>query len=92
MLEAMLMQKPVVASRIRGTEELVVESSTGSLFLKGNSRKLAACLMELLSSSTLRKEMGRAGSERVLTYFSIEKYVDNVQNVLSEVLEAKDGI
>ena len=89
-LEAMLMQKPVIASRIRGTEELVVENGTGRLFRKGNSRKLAACLIELLSSPLLRKALGTAGQERVLENFSIEEYVNNVQKVFVEVLEVNN--
>ena len=89
-LEAMLMQKPVIASRIRGTEELIVENETGRLFRKGNSRKFAAYLTELLLSSSLRKAMGTAGKERVVDNFSIKEYVNNVQKVFGEVLEANN--
>ena len=81
-LEAMLMRKPVIAARIRGTEELVVEKETGMFFQKGNSRGLAECLTELLLSSSLREDMGTAGKERVVDNFSIEGYVEQVSDML----------
>jgi len=82
-LEAMLMQKPVVAARIRGTEELVVDNVTGRFFEKGNSGELAGCLAELLLSPRLREDMGTAGKERVVNNFSIERYVEQVSGILS---------
>jgi len=82
-LEAMLMRKPVVAARIRGTEELVVDNETGRFFQKGDTGQLAGCLTELLSSSAMREEMGSTGRERVLGSFSIERYVEEVSRILS---------
>jgi glycosyltransferase involved in cell wall biosynthesis len=82
-LEAMLMRKPVVAARIRGTEELVVDNETGRFFEKGNSRELAECLTELLLSPMLREDMGTAGKERVVDNFSIERYVEQVSGIIS---------
>lgn len=85
-LEAMLVGKPVVASRIAGLTELVIEGKTGLLFQPGNIKELADCISSLLSSSQLRKEMGEAGRERAAENFSIEKYVNQVSNVLTEVI------
>ena len=89
-LEAMLMRKPVVAARIRGTEELVVDNETGIMYKKGAVKDLAGCLMKLLSSPSFMEDMGKAGKERVVESFSIEEYVNNVQKVFSEVLEGNN--
>lgn len=85
MLEAMLMRKPVIASRIRGTEELVVEDETGIMYKKGDVGELAACLIRLISSASMMDKMGNAGKERVLQNFSIERYVEQVSDILSGV-------
>ncbi|HDZ62860.1 MAG TPA: glycosyltransferase family 1 protein, partial [Nitrospirae bacterium] len=82
-LEAMLMRKPVVAARIRGTEELIVDNETGMMFNKSDVNGLAACLTELLLSPRLREDMGAAGKERVAGNFSIERYVEQVSGILS---------
>ncbi|GBE40190.1 putative glycosyltransferase EpsD [bacterium BMS3Bbin09] len=82
-LEAMLMRKPVVAARIRGTEELVVDNETGIMYKKGAVKDLAGCLAKLLLSPQLREDMGMAGKERVVDNFFIERYVEQVSNILS---------
>ncbi len=89
-LEAMLMQKPVIAAKIKGTKELIVNNETGMLFPKGNTKELAKYLKELLLSPSIGKDMGKAGKKRVVENFSIEKYVNNVQKVFGEVLEANN--
>jgi glycosyltransferase involved in cell wall biosynthesis len=84
-LEAMLMKKPVVAARIRGTEELIVNNETGIMYKKGDVKELAGSLAKLLSSPPVMEDMGRAGKERVVGNFSIERYVEQVSGILSGV-------
>jgi glycosyltransferase involved in cell wall biosynthesis len=86
-LEAMLMGKPVVTSRIAGLSELVIDKKTGFLFQPGNIKELTACISSLLSSPDLRKEMGEASKKRVIENFSIEKYVNQVSRIITEVVE-----
>jgi glycosyltransferase involved in cell wall biosynthesis len=83
-LEAMLMEKPVIASRIAGPAELVINGQTGFLFQAGNIEELAGHISLLLSSSLLRKEMGEAGRRRVIENFSIERYVNQVSGIFAE--------
>ncbi len=84
-LEAMLMQKPVIAPRIAGITELIIDKKTGLLFQKDNLKEFAEYLANLLLSPSLRKDMGRAGKKRVVENFSIEKYVNQVSSILSKV-------
>ena len=86
-LEAMLMEKPVIASRTGGALELINENETGLMFQIYNTNELADCMLRLLSSSRLRTEIGAAGRERVIKNYSIHKYADNVQKVFNEILE-----
>lgn len=64
-LEAMAARKPIVASRVGGLEEMIVENETGLLVPPDNSAELAAALVSLLHDSERRTKMGAAGRRRV---------------------------
>jgi alpha-maltose-1-phosphate synthase len=74
-LEAMACETPVVASRVGGIPEIVVEGETGYLVdydpadLESFTSALADRLEKLLRDPTLAARMGKAGRERVLQHF-----------------------
>lgn len=74
-LEAMACETPVVASRVGGIPEIVVEGETGYLvdFNPADpdafTSTVAARLEKLLADPTLAAAMGKAGRERVLQHF-----------------------
>jgi glycosyltransferase involved in cell wall biosynthesis len=65
-LEALAAGRPVVASDIPGTRELVESGRTGFLFPAGSARALADRLEQLMSSPSLRLEMSRRAQEWVV--------------------------
>jgi glycosyltransferase involved in cell wall biosynthesis len=81
-LEAMLLGKPVVASDIVGSRELVVPGETGFLHAYGDEPALASCLARLLDDDELARRFGNAGRQRVLEEFGIEHYVAEVSRLL----------
>jgi starch synthase len=74
-LEAMACETPVVASRVGGIPEIVVEGETGYLVdfdpadVDGFTGALADRIERLLGDTTLAARMGKAGRERVLRHF-----------------------
>jgi starch synthase len=74
-LEAMACETAVVASRVGGIPEIVVEGETGRLVdydpndLPAFTKGLAARIEELLSDPTRASKMGKAGRQRVLDHF-----------------------
>jgi len=74
-LEAMACETAVVASRVGGIPEIVVEGETGYLVdfdpadLDGFTSALAGRVETLLKDPTLAGTMGKAGRERVLQQF-----------------------
>jgi starch synthase len=74
-LEAMACETPVVASRVGGIPEIVVEGETGYLVdfdpddLDGFTSVLAGRIEKVLGDPTTAARMGRAGRERVLEHF-----------------------
>ncbi len=72
-LEAMRAGLPVVASRAGGVAEAVADGDTGYLFEPGDSAGLRSHLEELILNPALREELGRAGRQRYLEQFTLEK-------------------
>ncbi len=68
-LEAMAMQKPVVATRVGGIPEVLSERE-GVLVEAGDHEGLARALVTLLEDESLRAELGRRARERVLREFT----------------------
>jgi alpha-maltose-1-phosphate synthase len=74
-LEAMACETPVVASRVGGIPEIVVDGETGYLVdldpadLESFVSALAGRIDTLLSDTDLAARLGKAGRERVLTHF-----------------------
>jgi alpha-maltose-1-phosphate synthase len=74
-LEAMACETAVVASRVGGIPEIVVEGETGYLVdydpddPEAFTTALAARIDELLNDPALAAKMGKAGRERVLSHF-----------------------
>lgn len=69
-LEAMASGLPVVATRIAGSEELVVPEVTGLLTAPESASELARAISRLIGDTQTREAMGRAGRQRVLDEYS----------------------
>jgi glycosyltransferase involved in cell wall biosynthesis len=74
--EAMAFGKPVVASRVGGLAELVVDETTGILVPPRRPDLLRAALERLLADSELRHRMGLAGRERMKSLCSWERVTE----------------
>ncbi len=71
-LEAMAMGKPVLATRVGGLPEIVLEGETGYLIPPGDAPALANMIVVLLRDPALRHRLGARGRSRVLTVFTLE--------------------
>jgi glycosyltransferase involved in cell wall biosynthesis len=73
-LEAMAAGLPVVATRVGGVPELVVDGETGLLVPPGDARALAAALRTLLGDRELRLRLGAAGRARAEREFDLPAF------------------
>lgn len=64
-LEAMAIGLPIIASRIAGNEELVVDGVTGVLVPSEDTAFLRQTLKALINDAPLRERMGKASRRRV---------------------------
>ena len=79
-LEAVSAGLPVVASRIGGLSEMVMDGQTGFLAEPDNPSALAEALLRLLDDRTLARAMGLAGRQRVERMFSWEGIAEKVKS------------
>lgn len=86
-LEAMMAGKPVVGTRIAGTDEVVVDGETGILVPPQQPLELARAIRSILADPSLGKRMGAAGRERVLSEFSIEGMIAKYERLYEGLLQ-----
>lgn len=72
-LEAAAMELPVVATRVTGCVDAVVDGVTGTLVPPRDAGALADAIGKYLRDPGLRRRHGRAGRERVLREFRQER-------------------
>ena len=72
-LEAMAAQLPVIATRVGGIPDLIVEGVTGRLIPPRDPGALAGALAELAADPARARELGEAGFRRASRTFSLER-------------------
>ena len=91
-LEAMACETAVVASRVGGIPEIVVDGETGYLVdfnpadLDGFTSGLAERIAKVLTDRTLATTMGKAGRERVLQHFGWESIASQTVQLYDSLL------
>jgi glycosyltransferase involved in cell wall biosynthesis len=89
LLEAMAMEKPVVASRVGGIPDLVKDNINGFLTTPGDKEGLTDALKKLLNDKRLAIKMGKEGRKRVTDRFSADVMVRSINNIYIECLAMK---
>jgi glycosyltransferase involved in cell wall biosynthesis len=72
-LEAAAMKLPVVATRIPGCSEAVIDGVTGTLVPPGNPTMLASAIIRYLDDAELRQQHGFMGRQRVIEDYNQER-------------------
>jgi glycosyltransferase involved in cell wall biosynthesis len=68
-MEASAMERPVIASDIRGCREVIEHGRTGLLVTVGDSAALAAAIRELRRDPSRRQRMGTEGRRHIAEQF-----------------------
>ena len=88
-LEAMACGTPVVASRVGGIPEVVVDGETGWLVPPGDAAALAEALRGALADPARARRMGEAGRRRVEAHFSWDRIAEHTLAVYRDAIAAK---
>ena len=90
LIEAMAMQRPVAASDIGPSREILGEG-TSLLVPPGDAEALASALVRLIQDPEMRQQMGQVGRQRVEQLFDLERHVGAIQKVYDKVLAEADS-
>ena len=90
LIEAMALEKPVVATGSGGVPEIVTED-TGRLVPEREPGPMADAIVALLRDPDRRVAMGKAGRARVDGMFTMEIHARNIENVYRELLAANSS-
>jgi glycosyltransferase involved in cell wall biosynthesis len=85
-LEAMAAGKPVIATKIGGTDEAVVDGMTGILVPPRDGAALAQAIRQLLAAPRLADRFGHAGRLRVQQAFSARRMAEQVDALYRQLV------
>ncbi len=88
LIEAGFLRKPVVASRVGGPDEIVVDGETGFLVPPGDPRALAAAVVEILKNPGLARRFGEAGFRRATELFHSKENIPKLLNIVLSLCRA----
>jgi glycosyltransferase involved in cell wall biosynthesis len=86
LVEAMAAARPVVATRVGGIPEVVVDGETGLLVEPENPGALAGAIRRLLADPDLAARMGQAGRERARQVFSAGRMAELTAALYEELV------
>ena len=86
-LEAQLMEKPVVASNVGGVSDTMKDNETGFLVNCGDYKGWIEKLSILIDNEDKRNQMGIAGAKFVKENFSWEKSAKDFEKVIQKINE-----
>ena len=89
LLESMAAGVPLVATRVGGTAEAVVDGVSGLLVEAGDSEALADSIARLLDDPPLALRLGRAARNTIEEQFSIERMVQATKALYQDLLARK---
>ena len=88
-LEAMAAGKAVVASRVGGLAELVIDAVTGFLVPPQSVEGLVEAISKLAREGSLTQEMGKKAAERVRENFTLEQMANKNEAYYYALLEGE---
>ena len=86
-LESMAAGKPVVATNVGGSKEMIQDGVTGYLVPPSDSQSMAAAIINLLQNPDKAIAMGSAGREVVKDRFTVETMVKKYEELYFSLLK-----
>lgn len=91
-LEAMSWGVPVISTRVGGIPELISNGHDGMLIEAGDREALAAAILHLAESTTVRHAMGQAARNRVATGFSKAVVLPQLEGIYADLMARRPAL
>ena len=88
-IESLAAGRPVVATAVDGTPEVVVDGKTGLTVPPNDPERFAGAICRLLREPGLRERMGEAGRKWVMEHFSRERQIRQTQELYLSAWEQR---
>jgi glycosyltransferase involved in cell wall biosynthesis len=88
-IEAMAAGKPVIATDVGATSEVVIDDETGILLQPKDVQAASDALIRLIDSSELRSRLGESGRQYVEKNYSVDKYVERLDGLYQKLIKAQ---
>jgi len=89
--EAMAHAKPVVATDVGGTNELIVDGETGALVPPRDAEALAKAILAFIENSRFGHRCGEHARERIKENFSVEKQISQLEEIYLSILRSSES-
>jgi glycosyltransferase involved in cell wall biosynthesis len=90
-VEGMAASRPVIATRVGGPQEIVVDRESGLLVAPGDAAALHAALRALHEDPTLARRLGEGGRRRAAEEFTMERCAERWSALYAEVTQGPAG-
>lgn len=90
LVEAQAANKPIVSTRAGGISDVVLENETALLSDVNDSKSFQENLLSLVENDEIRFNLGKKGANHVQRKFSVERLVEEMADLYSELLTKKN--
>ena len=79
--------KPIIATKVGGTPEAIIDGETGILVASKNVEAMTSALVNLVGDPELQARLGTAGRKRAVQNYSVENYVSRLDGLYRQLIE-----
>jgi glycosyltransferase involved in cell wall biosynthesis len=84
-LEGMALGKPVVASRLGGLREAIIDGENGFLVAPGDVRSFAEKISILIDNKKLRESLGQAARKKIFAEYLLKDKISQLERIWTEM-------
>lgn len=88
-IEAMFMSKPVIATNVGGTPEVIQDGQTGLLIPPSDPHQMAQSIITLIEKPVLRQKYATTGHDLAISHFTVEIMTKRYENIFIKLLSRK---
>jgi glycosyltransferase involved in cell wall biosynthesis len=91
-IEAAAMARPVVATSVDGTCEVVIDGVTGLLVPPGESEPMARAIVDLLTNPAKCRRLGQTAQTRAHEEFSLQRQIEETASLYEQLLSRPEHL